>query len=553
MIPITILAVLCALLLSLTPLAASAQSATSSLLVKLAVGLSPDQQALVIARNGGVELSSIPALRLHVIEVATADLPRVLANYQADPQVVRAEENKTRQSQAFPGDPLYQNQWLLPKIGWDLVFGSVTPTGSALVAVLDTGVDAQHPDLAANVMSGRSILDGSSGTTDLSGHGTWIAGIVAAQTNIVGIAGVAYAGVRIMPVTVLGANGLGQDSDIIAGVIWAADHGADVIVMAFSSPGFSQNLQDAIDYAWSKNVILVAATGNDGLDTPTFPAGDRGVMGVSGTDPSDALAPSSSYGPSVFIAAPATDIQTTAIGGAYSVISGTSASAAIVAGAAAFMKAVDSTLTNGIIVGRLARMADPAGTRDQTGNGRINLARALTDTSTEFIQPAGAPPTGNGGPFVGPYVAATLHTSVSPTSVVVGSTGNTLTFTFTSQGNSGSGTSTITVPSGGWTAPAGHVSVTNVACTSATFGVVSGNLIPVNYSGCPNLNNSTAFTVTYASVTAPTVAQNYTFTVTGGGENVVMAVTAGSAAKPVFTTQPGNGTDGSNLSTRPRW
>src|SRR5437867_2586051 len=165
-----------------------------------------------------------------------------------------------------------------------------------------------------------------------------------------------------------------------------------------SIPGFSQNLQDALDYAWSKNVVLVAATGNDAVSTPTFPAGDRGVMGVSGTDPNDALAPFSNSGPSVFISAPATEIQTTTTGDAYTVISGTSASAAIVAGAAAFMKAVDPTLSNGIIVGRLARMADPAGTQDQTGNGRINMAPALADTGTEFIQPAGAAPVGNGGP-----------------------------------------------------------------------------------------------------------------------------------------------------------
>src|SRR5262245_8329527 len=116
-IPLAILSVLCAGLLSFTPPAASAQNATSSLLVKLAVGLSPAQQAEVIARNGGVELSSIPAIRLHVIEVANADLLPVLANYQADPQVFSAEENKTRQSQAFSVQPLYQNQWSLPKIG----------------------------------------------------------------------------------------------------------------------------------------------------------------------------------------------------------------------------------------------------------------------------------------------------------------------------------------------------------------------------------------------------------------------------------------------------
>src|SRR5213593_3768164 len=400
------LTIACALLIP-TLSAAQTPSSTSSLLVKLVDGLTAQEQADVVARNGGIEISSIPALRLHVIQVAPAELPQVLVNYQADPQVVSAEENKTRQSQTFPADALYQNQWSLPKIGWDLVFGNVTPTGSAIVAVLDTGVDAQHPDLAGNVIPGISILDGSSGTTDPSGHGTWVAGIAAAQTNTTeGIAGVAYAGVRIMPVTVLDANGLGQDSDVIAGVIWAADHGADVIVMAFSNPGFSQNLQDALDYAWSKNVVLVAATGNDAVSTPTFPAGDRGVMGVSGTDPNDALAPFSNSGPSVFISAPATEIQTTTTGDAYTVISGTSASAAIVAGAAAFMKAVDPTLTNGVIVGRLARMADPAGTPDQTGNGRINMERALADTGIDFIQPAGAAPVGAGGPFVGPYRAA---------------------------------------------------------------------------------------------------------------------------------------------------
>src|SRR3989441_10504628 len=196
-----LLTIACAMLIP-TLSAAETPSPTSSLLVKLVDGRTAQEQADVIARNGGVEISSIPALRLHVIQVAPADLPQVLANYQADSQVVNAEENKTRQSQAFPADPLYPNQWSLPKIGWDLVFGNVTPTGSAIVAILDTGVDAQHPDLAGNVVSGASILDGSAGTTDPSGHGTWVAGIVAARTDVApleGIAGVAYAGVRVMP------------------------------------------------------------------------------------------------------------------------------------------------------------------------------------------------------------------------------------------------------------------------------------------------------------------------------------------------------------------
>ena len=163
------------------------------------------------------------------------------------------------------------------------------PSGSAVVALLDTGVDGSHPDLAGQLVPGTSILDGSDGTTDPNGHGTAMAGIIAAQTdNGQGIAGIGYAGVKVMPVTVLGADGQGQDSDIILGVVYAVDHGADVINMSFSNPGFSAALQAAIDYAWAHDVVVVAAVGNDGSSTATFPAGDRGVIGVSNTDQNDA-------------------------------------------------------------------------------------------------------------------------------------------------------------------------------------------------------------------------------------------------------------------------
>src|SRR5262249_17251219 len=153
-----------------------------------------------------------------------------------------------------------------------------------------------------------------------------------------GIAAVGYAGVRLIPVTVLNANGEGQDSDVIAGVIWAADHGADVILMAFSAAEFSLNLQDAIDYAWSKGVVIVAAVGNNAVNTATFPAGDRGVMGVAATDQADAPAYFSNEGQAVFIAAPGVDIETLDLNGNYIVLSGTSVAAAHVAGLAGLMK-----------------------------------------------------------------------------------------------------------------------------------------------------------------------------------------------------------------------
>ena len=228
-----------------------------------------------------------------------------------------------------------------------------------------------------------------------------------------------------MPVTVLDSDGLGQDSDIIAGVVWAVDHGADVINMSFSNPGYSASLQAAIDYAWAHNVVVVAATGNDGSSTVTFPAGDRGVIGVSNTDQNDALHASSNYGADTFLGAPGTDIVTTAAGGGTSSVTGTSASAAEVSAAAALLKAADPSASNGVIVGRLARTADAAGSADQTGNGRLNLARAIGDASTESIVPAGAAPVGSGGPLVGPYVAAANSSPYTATQTVAAGSTNT--------------------------------------------------------------------------------------------------------------------------------
>src|SRR5688572_6000328 len=492
----------------LVPSAAVAQTtptgSTSSLIVKVVAGLTADQQAAIVGRNGGTVTSSIPALRLLVVSVPQDDVAATLARYQADAQVQSAETNKVRVSESMPSDALYANQWALPRIAWDQVFGVFTPNGSAKVALLDTGVDASHPELAGKVVSGTSILDGSDGMTDPSGHGTWLAGIIAARTNngLEGVAGVAYDGVTVMPVTVLNANGEGQDSDVIAGVVWAADHGADVILMAFSNPGFSPNLQDAIDYAWSKGAVIVASAGNNASSEPHFPAGDRGVMGVAATDQSDGQAFFSNEGQAVFIAAPGVDIQTIQPGGAYTQITGTSAAAAHVAGAAGFMKAVNPALPNGVIVYRLASTADPAGTQVETGNGRINMARALLSTANDFIQPAGADPVGDGGPFVGPYVADSHVLAMSCLSPVAVNTSSLCTATL-SNGTTGQPSSGRTISFSGGTGaftPTSCVTAgsnATASCSVSFTPTAAGNHVftaSVTFSA-PGHTTSTTFTL----------------------------------------------------------
>ena len=224
----------------------SESSNPNAFIVTFTAGTSDDAARALLSSVDATVDSHIAPLRMYSVT-----LPGALsaATLEADASVSRVDSDRERGVATTPNDPSFGAQWALNRIGWEAARDAVTPTGTATVAILDTGVDASHPDLDDNLVAGTSILGGSA-TTDPNGHGTQMAGIVAAETgNSEGIAGVGYAGVRVMPVQVLGADGTGQDSDIIEGVVWAADHGADVILMSFSSPGFSESLQAAIDHA----------------------------------------------------------------------------------------------------------------------------------------------------------------------------------------------------------------------------------------------------------------------------------------------------------------
>src|SRR5207249_3120321 len=372
---------------------------SASLIVQTVAGLTDTDVADAIAAGGGTEVSSIPALRLHIVDVDAASVAASLAEYRADPRVQSVDRDRTRDAEATPNDPSYPDQWALPQIGWDQAYGSTTISGISTIAVLDTGV--QSSDVPSG--PGWSAFGGDP-NIDPNGHGTWIASIAGATTdNGQGIAGVGFDGINIMPVQVLDATGTGQDSDIIAGLVWAADHGANVAVMAFSNPGYSNALQDAVNYAWAHGVVVVAAAGNDGGTSPNYPAGDARVVGVGATDNTDSLWSGSNSSAAVFITAPGVGIKADDTIADTVSVTGTSASAAIVAGSAAQLIAADPAATPGVIVGRLARNADPDG---GVGNGRVNLARALGDTSTDPVVPAGAP---GGGPLVGPYVISAVE------------------------------------------------------------------------------------------------------------------------------------------------
>ncbi|WP_229069755.1 S8 family peptidase [Actinoplanes sp. DH11] len=286
-------------------------------------------------------------------------------------------------------DPYRSRQWGLPKIKATTAWAKSTGAG-VTVAVVDTGVDGNHPDLAGKVLTGYdAIRDVAGGNSDANGHGTHVAGIIGAVTgNGVGVSGVAP-GTRILPVRVFGADGSGYMSDVAQGILWAADHGAQVINMSLGSDGKLEALSDAVAYARGKGITVVAAAGNDRQKgSPTsYPAADAGVIGVAATDAADRYGSYSNAGSYVDVAAPGSDIVSTyptrLTGGDYVAMSGTSMATPHVAAVVALLKAYRPALTPDQIETALETSAvdlGRAGFDNDYGNGRIDAAAALAVT-----------------------------------------------------------------------------------------------------------------------------------------------------------------------------
>lgn len=208
------------------------------------------------------------------------------------------------------------------------------------VAVLDTGIDQSHPDLADAIDDARDFTNSPFGPADKNGHGTHTAGTIAARQNNLGVIGVAP-DCRLLIGKVLGDDGSGSSANVAAGIDWAADSGADVISMSLGSPEPDDALLAAIERAVAKGKFIIAAAGNDGRDNSVnYPARWSGTIAVAAVDASGHLAPFSSRGPEVDIAAPGENILSTWLRGTYAKLSGTSMATPFVAGVTALLVAL---------------------------------------------------------------------------------------------------------------------------------------------------------------------------------------------------------------------
>lgn len=279
-------------------------------------------------------------------------------------------------------EPYFHEQWALSQINISRLWQITSGNPEIIVAILDTGIDRNHEELKNRVVAEVNFTD-SPTPHDNNGHGTHIAGIVVSSSNnSIGIAGLAPE-IRLMNVKVADDTGACQVAVVAKGIVWAVDNGASVINISLEFAQPSPELEEAINYAWRKGAVVIAAAGNNGSTQPTYPAYYENSIAVAATGQDDTLAPLSNYGAWVDMAAPGLNIYSTLPENSYGYKSGTSFATAYVSGLAALLLDIASdTNDNGRLNDEIRKLLE-AGCRETETSG---LGRGIVDAAGSLVQ-----------------------------------------------------------------------------------------------------------------------------------------------------------------------
>lgn len=359
----------------------------STVLVRLREGASSEARS-TLGREGLDLVRRVYGSTWLVAGTRGQNPKHVVARLARNADIADAQLNHIRHATRTPNDPLYgqgYQEYLktvrLPA-AWDVTTGATGVT----VAILDSGVDLNHPDLAAKTVAGWDFVNGDSQAWDDNGHGTFVAGIAAAASNNSrGVVGASW-GARIMPIKVLARGGGGTDDRIASGIRWAVDHGAKVVNLSLGGPGDNPVLAQAVAYAASKNALVVASAGNEGsVGAPSYPAAYPAAVAVSATDRSGGFVWWSNSGWWVDVTAPGMAMTSTCMGDGTADTyctggSGTSFSAPLVAGVAALIRGKYTSWSQATVAAKLrtsARDMGPRGIDPYYGWGIVDAFAAV--------------------------------------------------------------------------------------------------------------------------------------------------------------------------------
>jgi thermitase len=384
-------------------------------------------------------------------------------------------------------DPLIGQAWHLAKIRAGDAWETTTGSPSVVIAIVDTGIDYTHPDLSGKVTLGYDYGSSDSDPKDTQGHGTHVAGIAAAKAgNGIGSAGVCPS-CQLMAVKVFPDGSSSASSFAVAqGITWAVDHGADVINLSLGGTGASTVQRTAVDYAWSRGVVVVAAAGNSATSTQHFPAAFPNAIAVGSTTSADALSSFSNFGAWVDLTAPGSSILSSVMGGSYQFWSGTSMASPVVAGAAGLAFSGLAGATASSVRAALEQAVTDLGApgKDATfGFGRLDLSRLFAGGT--------APP--------GPTPPPPASPSITTASLPAGQVGTAYVATLTATG----GQAPYTWSLAGGALPAGIVLGSSSGTLSGTPTASGTFSFTARVTGADGLSSTRALAISIAA--APVV------------------------------------------------
>lgn len=371
------------------------QFAEGYILVKPKAGLTDSKFSAILARSGGAAVGiqrKLDNLGIKMVRVPRGREEEFAQSLGGETEFEFAEPDfLVMPDEVTPDDPNYGSQWHLPTIAGPTAWEESTGEG-IVVAIIDTGVNGNHADLSGIVLPGRNIPSGNNDSSDIMGHGTAVAGTVAAKgNNTLGIASVAY-NAEILPVRISNrTDGYALHSDMAAGITWAADHGARVANLSYGV-GDSSTVQSAARYMRNRGGLVFVSAGN-AASNPGW-SNQPDLIIVSATDSSDNLASFSNFGNFVDLSAPGKSIYTTTKSGGYGNWSGTSFSSPIAAGTAALIMSRRPELDPIQVFDIMTQTAadrGPQGWDPEYGAGRVDAGEALllaaSTTSGDTIDP----------------------------------------------------------------------------------------------------------------------------------------------------------------------
>ncbi|HPN30871.1 MAG TPA: S8 family serine peptidase [bacterium] len=353
----------------------------NELIVKFKKSSSRNNRNRIISKNSLNRIKDISATETKRYKIpAGKNIEELTEELKKNQDIEYAEPNFVAQALYLPNDEYLSRQWGLEKINAYEAWDSTSGDADAIIAVLDSGIDYGHSEFTNQIANGYDFVNSDDMSEDDNGHGTMVSGIISAKcNNNAGIAGTAPNS-KIMPVKILDADGFGSYSDIAEGIIFAADNGVKVINLSVGGYGYSQFLQDAVNYAYNKGCVIVAAAGNDNTSEPLYPAGCANVVAVSSINRNGEKSSFSNYGSHIDLCAPGDSIISGAIGNTYKYGSGTSYSAPFVSGIAALVFSKFKTITNAQVISKLYETAQDKGAsgKDEIfGNGLPDAGAAV--------------------------------------------------------------------------------------------------------------------------------------------------------------------------------